>query len=126
MHMVLLASTDRDLQHPLGQFAIKCKAVGIRVSTSNSEAMILGWKMTDPTPPQVGSELLPQVKKFKYLWVLFMTQGKMEHEINRQISMASAVTQELYQTVVMKMELSQREELLIYQFQLSQMIRSFF
>lgn len=49
--MVLLASTDRDLQHPLGQFAIKCKAVGIRVSTSNSEAMILVWKMTDSTPP---------------------------------------------------------------------------
>jgi len=31
----------RDLQHALGRFAVECEAVGMRVSTSKSEAMVL-------------------------------------------------------------------------------------
>jgi len=47
--VVLLATSDRDLQHALGRFAAGCEAVGMRVSTSKSEAMVLcrktvGWE----------------------------------------------------------------------------------
>ena len=59
--VVLLATSDRDLQHALGRFAAECEAVGMRVSTSKSEAMVLCWKMVECSL-QVGSELLPQAK----------------------------------------------------------------
>ena len=49
----------------------------MRVSISKSEAMVLYLKM-------VGGELLPQAKEFKYLGVLFMSNGKMECEMDRR------------------------------------------
>lgn len=45
---------------------------------------------------------LPQVKEFQYLWILFMSDGKMECEVDKQVGAASAVTQMWYQTVVVK------------------------
>jgi len=39
--VVLLATSDSGLQHALGRFAAECEAVGIRVSTSKSEAIAL-------------------------------------------------------------------------------------
>ena len=44
--VVLLASTNSDLQLTLGGFAAKCDVVGMRISTSKSELMVLsgnGW-----------------------------------------------------------------------------------
>ncbi|KAK0137162.1 Complement C3 [Merluccius polli] len=98
----------RNLQHALGRFAAECQAVGMRVSTSKSEAMVLCRKM-------VGSELLPQVKEFKYLGTLFPSEGKMEREMDRRIGAASAVMRALYQTVVVKRKLSRKAKLSIYQ-----------
>ena len=40
-HVVLFASSDRDLQHSLGRFAAECEAAGMRFRTSQSEAMVL-------------------------------------------------------------------------------------
>ncbi len=37
----------------------------------------------------VGSELLPQVKKFTNLWALFTSEGTMDCEIDRLISIYS-------------------------------------
>jgi len=45
--VVLLASSDHDLQHSLGCFAAECEATGMRVSTSKSEAMMLCRKPVD-------------------------------------------------------------------------------
>jgi len=36
-------------------------------------------------PLQVGGEILPQAEEFKYLGVLFTSEGRMEQEIDRQI-----------------------------------------
>ncbi len=44
--VVVLATSDQDLQHALGRFAAECEAVGMRISASKSEAMVLsrkGW-----------------------------------------------------------------------------------
>ncbi|KAK0137077.1 hypothetical protein N1851_026739 [Merluccius polli] len=111
-YVVLLASSD--LQHTLGWFAAECAAVGMKVSTSKSEAMVLCRKMVDCSF-QVGSEFLPQVKEFKYLWILFTSEGKMEREMDRRIGAASAVMRAMYRTVVMKRELSRKSKLSIYQ-----------
>jgi len=45
--VVLLATSDRDLQHALGQFAAECEVVRMRVSTSKSEAMVLCQKTVE-------------------------------------------------------------------------------
>ena len=41
--VVLLVSSDHDLQRETGWFSADCEAAGIRVSTSKSETMVLCW-----------------------------------------------------------------------------------
>ncbi|KAK3525984.1 hypothetical protein QTP70_011818 [Hemibagrus guttatus] len=79
--VVLLAPSSLDLQHALGRFATECEVAGMRVSTSKLEAMVLDWKKVACTL-QVGGEGLPQVEEFKYLRVLFTSEGRMDHEID--------------------------------------------
>ena len=69
--------------HILGRFAAEYEGVGMRVSTSKSEAM-----MDCPLP------------EFKYLGVLFTSEGRMEREIDRRIDVASAVMRGLHWTVL--------------------------
>ncbi|KAK3531242.1 hypothetical protein QTP70_015215, partial [Hemibagrus guttatus] len=112
--VVLLAPSSLDLQHALGRFAAECEAAGMRVSTSKSEAMVLDRKKVACTL-QVGGEVLPQVEEFKYLGVLFTSEGRMYREIDRRIGAAAAVMRSMYRSVVMKKELSRKVKLSIYQ-----------
>ncbi|KAK3556168.1 hypothetical protein QTP70_005570 [Hemibagrus guttatus] len=112
--VVLLAPSSLNLQHALGRFAAECEAAGMRVSTSKSEAMVLDWKKVACTL-QVGGEVLPQVEEFKYLGVLFTSEGKMDREIDRRIGAAAAVMRSMYRSVVVKKELSRKAKLSIYQ-----------
>ncbi|KAI3377883.1 hypothetical protein L3Q82_008468 [Scortum barcoo] len=111
--VVLLASSSQDLQHVLERFAAECEAAGMRISTSKSEAMVLDRKRV-ACPLRVSGEVLPQVEEFKYLGVLFTSEGKMEREIDRRIGAASAVMRSVYWTVVVKKELSRKAKLSIY------------
>ncbi|TWW77546.1 hypothetical protein D4764_12G0009360 [Takifugu flavidus] len=83
-----------DLQHVLRRFAAKCEAVGIKISTSKSEAMVLDQKRV-VCPLQVGGEVLPQVEEFR-------SEGRMEHEIERLIGAASSVMQSVYRAIMVK------------------------
>ncbi|KAK3513805.1 hypothetical protein QTP70_028875, partial [Hemibagrus guttatus] len=112
--VVLLAPSSLDLQHALGRFAAECEVAGMRVSTSNSEAMVLNRKKVACTL-QVGGEVLPQVEEFKYLGVLFTSEGRMDREIDRWIGAAAAVMRSMYRSVVVKKELSRKAKLSIYQ-----------
>ncbi|KAI3365818.1 hypothetical protein L3Q82_000807 [Scortum barcoo] len=69
--------------------------------------MVLDWKRV-ACPLRVGGEVLPQVEDFKYLGVLFTSEGKMEREIDRRIGAVSAVMCSVYRTVVVKKELSRK------------------
>ncbi|KAK3507209.1 hypothetical protein QTP70_010211 [Hemibagrus guttatus] len=102
-----------DLQHALGHFAAECEVAGMRVSTSKSEAMVLDRKKVACTL-QVGGEVLPQVEEFKYLGVLFTSEGRMDREIDRRIGAAAAVMRSMYWSVVVKKELSWKVKLSIY------------
>ncbi|KAI3361294.1 hypothetical protein L3Q82_013482 [Scortum barcoo] len=70
---------DQDLQRVLERFAADCEAAGagIGICSSKSEAMVLDRKRV-ACPLRVGGEVLPQVEEFKYLGVLFTSEGKME------------------------------------------------
>ncbi len=85
----------------------------MRISASKSEAMVLSRKRV-ACPFKVGGVLLPQVEEFKYLGVLFTSEGRMEWEIDRRIGAASAVMRLMYRSVVVKKELSRKAKLSIY------------
>ncbi|TWW79365.1 hypothetical protein D4764_10G0003950 [Takifugu flavidus] len=90
----VLSSGSRDLQQMLGRVATKCEAAGMRMSTSKSESMVLAQKKVECLL-RVEEEVLPQVEDFKYLGILFMSEGMMEREIDRRIGAASTVMQAL-------------------------------
>ncbi|TWW74537.1 hypothetical protein D4764_14G0005400 [Takifugu flavidus] len=108
-----LAPSSRDLQHMLGQFTTEYEAAGMRISTSKSESMVLSRKKVKFLL-RVGEEVLPQVGEFKYLGILFTSEGRMEREIDRWIGAVSAVMWALNRSVVVKKELSQKAKLSIY------------
>ncbi|KAK3545441.1 hypothetical protein QTP70_007640 [Hemibagrus guttatus] len=110
--IVQLAPSSQDLQHVLGYFAAECEAAGMRISTSKCEAMVLDRKKMSCTL-QVGGEYLPQVEKFKYLGVLFTSEGRMDREFDRRIG--AAVMRSMYRSVMVKKELSWKAKLSIYQ-----------
>ena len=111
--VVLLAASNRDLQLSLGRFAAECEAAGMKISTSKSEAMVLSRKRVG-CPLRVGEEALPQVEEFKYLGILFTSEGRMEREMDRRIGAASAVMRTLNRSVVVKRELSRKAKLSVY------------
>ncbi|KAI3376292.1 hypothetical protein L3Q82_016423 [Scortum barcoo] len=113
-----LYDRSRSLVHALpavSQTCSQCMLDSGRVALSppNPEAMVLDRKRV-ACPLQVGGEVLPQVEEFKYLGVLFTSEGKMEREIDRRIGAASAVMRSVYRTVVVKKELSRKAKLSIY------------
>ncbi|TWW59831.1 hypothetical protein D4764_06G0013610 [Takifugu flavidus] len=67
----------------------------MRISTSKSEAMVLDRKKVECLL-RVKEEILPQVEEFKYLGVLFTSEGRMEREIDRRIGAASTVMRTLH------------------------------
>jgi len=93
--VVLLASSGRDHQLSLERFAAECEAAGMRIGTSKSETIVLSRKKVECSL-RVGNEMLPQVEEFKYLGVLFISEGRMEREIDGRIGAASAVLLFLY------------------------------
>ncbi len=111
--VVLLASSGLGLQCALGRFAVECDAAGMRINTSKSEAMVLDRKRV-AFPLQVGGKFLPQVEEFKYLGVLFTSEGRMECEIDRQIGAVAAAMRMMYRSVVVKKKLSLKAKLSIY------------
>ncbi|TWW78062.1 R2DM Retrovirus-related Pol polyprotein from type II retrotransposable element [Takifugu flavidus] len=111
--VVLLVPSNRDLHQMLGWFATECEAAGMRISTSKSESMVLARKKVECLL-RVGEEVLPQVEEFKYLGILFTSEGRMERESNRRIGVASAVMRALNRSVVVKKELSRKAKLSIY------------
>ncbi|KAK3569395.1 hypothetical protein QTP86_027811 [Hemibagrus guttatus] len=56
-----------------------------------------------------------KVEEFKYLMVLFTSEGRVDREIDRRIGAAAAVMRSMYQSVVVKKELSRKAKLSIYQ-----------
>ena len=97
--VVLLAQSHECLQHALERVATQCEAVVMQISTSKSESMVLSRKRM-ASPLQVEGEKLLQVEEFKYLKILFMSDGRRDGEISRRLGQAAAVTQSLYRTVV--------------------------
>ncbi|TWW76516.1 hypothetical protein D4764_13G0011780 [Takifugu flavidus] len=85
----------------------------MKISTSKSEAMVLDREKVECLL-RVKEEILPQVEEFKYLGVLFTSEGRMEREIDRRIGAASAAMRMPHRSVAVKRELSRKAKLSIY------------
>ena len=105
-NVVLMAPSTCDLQHSLDRFSAECEAAGMRISTLKLKAMVLSRKPMDCLL-RVGNE-------FKYLGILFSSEGTREREMGRRIGAVGLVLRSLCCTVVMKRELSQKANLSIY------------
>jgi len=79
---VPLAFSSRDLQCEWERFTAECEATWMKVRSSKSEAVVLNQKKV-ACPLRVGDESLPLTEEFKYLWILFMSDGKLDREMNR-------------------------------------------
>ena len=97
--LVLLASTESDLQCQLNAFARACDKAGMKISTSKTEVFHLSRNPTQCNL-QVGETALKQVEKFKYLGVVFACDGKQSQELDVRIGKASAVMRELQRSIV--------------------------
>jgi hypothetical protein len=72
--LVLLASSESDLQRALERFAAECVVAGMRISTSKTESLVVSRSPVQ-CALHVSGASLKQVEKFKYLGVVFTSYG---------------------------------------------------
>ena len=82
--LAILASSQEDLQRALERFAAECEAAGMRISTAKTESMVFSRHPLDCTL-YVNGVQIRQAQEFKYLGVMFTSDGRQDREIDRRI-----------------------------------------
>jgi len=77
----------------------------VKISTKNTEALCLSANPRQCIR-QVSGNILQQVDTFKYLEVVFTSDGRRSEEIDTRIGKANAFLRELHRSVAAKRELS--------------------
>jgi exonuclease III len=111
--LAILASSQSELQCALDRFALECEAASMRINTAKTETLVISRNPRECTL-QVSGVPLQQVEKFKYLGVLFVSNGSWDQEIDRRIGAAAAVMRQLYRGAVCKRELSNKAKLAVF------------
>jgi len=85
----------------------------MKISTKNTEVLCLS---TNPRQcmRQVSGNTLQQVEKFKYLGVVFTSDGRGREERDTRICKTNAVLRQLYRSVATKQELSNTAKLSVF------------
>ena len=97
--LVLFGSSQEDLQASLDKFASACVEAKMIINTSKTEVMVLTRQATE-CHVQVCAAQLRQVNEFKYLGVMFSSDGRQDKEIDRRISQTGAAASQLWNTVM--------------------------
>ena len=111
--LVLLASSESSLQNALNGFAAARDIATMKISVSKTEILHLSRNSVQCSM-QVGGVPLKQVEKFKYLEVLFTSDGRQKKELDVRSGKASAVMQALHHSVVLKRELRRKAKLSVF------------
>ena len=93
--LVLLDSTQNNLQQALDRFSEACSVAGMKISSTKTETMCLS-------------------RQPKYLGVSFTSDGRQNSELDIRIGKASAVLRQLHRSVVLKRELCTKAKLSIF------------
>ena len=86
---------------------------GMQISTKKTEVMVLS-RQKEQCAVSVNGTSLKQVEKFKYLWIEFSNDARLDCKIDRRIGTASAILRSLYRSVVTKKEVSRRTGMAIF------------
>ena len=111
--LVLLSSTESGFQCALNSFADACHTAETKISMAKTEVLQLS-RNPDQCALQVNGATLKQIEKLKYLGVAFTSDERQDEELDIRIGKASAVTQALHYSIVMKRELSIKAKLSIF------------
>lgn len=84
--------------------------VHVENQSSKYEAIVPDRKRV-AYPLRFGGEVVPHTEEFKYLGVIFTSEGKKGCETTRQNSAPSVITRSVYRTVVVKKELNWKAKL---------------
>jgi len=71
----------------LNDFAAACDNAGMKISTSKTEVLHLSIN-PDQCSLQVSGVSLKQVEKFKYLGIVFTSDGRQDEELNTRMGKA--------------------------------------
>ena len=102
-------SAGPGLQHAFDQFSAACNQAGTKISSKRIEALCL-LRRPRQCILQVSGNILQQVETFKYLGVVFTSDGSR----NKEIDTANQVLRELYCSVVTKRELLKTAKLSVF------------
>ena len=105
--MVLLGSSEGDLRNALNGFAAECCKVGMRVSVAKTETLVLSRKSSKCTL-RVSGTSLRQVEKFKYLGVVFTSDGRQEAELDARIAGDGAVMRQSQHSILRRGEVGKK------------------
>ena len=94
--LALLSSNKSDLQYALDWFSDACLDAGMKISTAKTEII----RHPVQCSFQTNGVALQRTEKFKYLGVIFLSEGRQDNELDTRIGKASAVcasfTDQLY------------------------------
>ena len=111
--LVLLDSTQSELQQALDRFSDAFSVAGMKISTTKTETMRL-TRQAKQCFFQINEVPLKQSEKFKYLGVSFTSDGRQNSELDIRIGKASAVMRLLHRSVVLKRERCTKANLSIF------------
>ena len=109
----LLSSNNSDLQYALDRFSDACLDAGMKISTAKTEIMRLSGHPVQCSF-QTNGITLKRTEKFKYLGVIFSSDGRQGNKLDTRIEKASAAMRQLYRSVVLKRELCTKANLFVF------------
>ncbi|MGH2507006.1 MAG: reverse transcriptase domain-containing protein [Ktedonobacteraceae bacterium] len=111
--LAILAPSQSDLRRALERFSLECEAASMRINVAKTETLVISRNPVQCTL-HVSGVSLQQVEKFKYLGVLFSSDGSLDQEIDRRIGSAAAIMRQLGRGVIRKRELSNTAKLSVF------------
>ena len=102
--LALLSSNKSDLQCALDRFSEAYLDARMKISTAKTEIMCLSRHPVQCSF-QTNGVTLQQTKKFKYLGVIFSSDGRQDNKLETRIRKVSAVMRQIYRSAVLKREL---------------------
>ena len=104
---------QQGLQHAFDRFSAACDQAETKISSKKIEVLCL-LRRPRHCILQVSGNTLQQVEAFKYLGVVFTSDGSRNKGIDTLIGKANAVLRELYCSVVTKQHLSKNAKCSVF------------
>ena len=112
--IALLSSNKGNFQYALDRFSDACLDAGMKITTAKTDIMCLS-RYPVQCSFQTNGVTLKQTEKFKYLGVTFSSDGRHDSKLDTRTGKASAAVMcQLYQSVVLKLELFTKAKITVF------------